>query len=177
MRWLKILIFSIICLLIATVKDISAQVTPSNSATGQIIAEIVPVFSAQETSQLNFGRFSPGPQGGRIILTPQSTVSLQGSIYKGPGSHNAASFYVSGDVDAAYSISLPSGPVVLTHISDAKTMVVEDWNSVPAAGTGTGMLQGGFQVVNVGATLKVGTLYDNPVGIYVGSYNISFDFY
>jgi hypothetical protein len=102
---------------------------------------------------------------------------LQGSIYKGPGSHNAASFYVSGDADAAYSITLPSGPVVLTHISNAKTMVVEDWISVPAAGTGTGMLQGGFQVVNVGATLKVGTLYDNPVGIYVGSYNISFDFY
>jgi hypothetical protein len=60
MRWLKILIFSPICLLIATVEEISAQVTPSNSATGQIIAEIVPVFSAHETSQLNFGRFSPG---------------------------------------------------------------------------------------------------------------------
>lgn len=40
----------------------------------------------------------------------------------------------------------------------------------------TGMLQGGFQIVYVGATLKVGTIEDNPVGIYTGSYMITFDF-
>lgn len=177
MRWLKILFFSPICLLITITGDAFAQAPPSNSATGQIIAEIVPVFSARETSQLNFGRFSPGPEGGRIILTPQNTISVQGSVFKGSGNYNAASFYVSGDVDAAYSISLPVSPVILKHISDAKTMIVEDWMSVPAPGTGTGMLQNGFQVVYVGATLKVGTLYDNPAGIYTGTYNITFDFY
>ena len=58
-------------------------------------------------AQLNFGRFSPGPQGGKMILTPQSTISVIGSVFKGTGSYNAASFYVSGDADAAYSITLP----------------------------------------------------------------------
>jgi hypothetical protein len=38
------------------------------------------------------------------------------------------------------------------------------------------MLQNGFQIVYVGATLKVGTLIDNPVGIYTGVYTITFDF-
>jgi hypothetical protein len=35
--------------------------------------------TASETTQLNFGKFSPGPEGGKIILTPESTVSVLGS--------------------------------------------------------------------------------------------------
>ena len=177
MKRLKILFISLIFVLHITGNFIIAQVATSGSATGHVIAEIIPVFSATETSQLNFGRFSPGREGGRIILTPQNTISVLGSVFKGTGAFNSASFYVSGDADAAYSISLPSDPVVLTHTSNAKTMLIEDWVSVPAAGIGTGKLQDGFQVVYVGATLKVGTLYDNPVGIYTGSYTITFDFY
>jgi len=153
-----------------------SQSTPPTSVSGHIFAEIVPVFTASETAQMNFGKFSPGPQGGEIILTPESSVSVLGSVYKGSGSHNAASFYVSGDVDAAYTITLPAGPVVLTHISNSKTMKIEDWISIPAPGIGAGKLQDGFQIVYVGATLKVGTLYDNPVGIYTGTYTITFDF-
>jgi hypothetical protein len=99
-----------------------------------------------------------------------------GTVYQGTGSHNAASFALSGDVDATFSISLPSVPVVLTHATDAKTMLVDDWVSIPAKGIGTGVLQNGFQVVYVGATLKVGTLNDNPVGVYLGNYIITFDF-
>lgn len=153
-----------------------AQVTPPASATGHIIAEIIPVFSATETSQMNFGRFSPGPQGGEIILSPQGTISVLGSIYAGTGFHNAASFYVSGDNDSAFSITLPAEPILLTNMANSKTMRVEQWVSNPSAGIGTGMLKNGFQVVNVGATLKVGTLNDNPVGVYTGTYNITFDF-
>ena len=174
MKRLKILIFSLIFLLHVTGINVSAQPATPVSATGHVIAEIIPVFSASETSQLNFGRFSPGPQGGMIILTPQSTISVTGSVFKGIGSHNAASFYVSGDADAAYSISLPTSPVILTHTSNAKTMLIQDWVSEPQQGIGTGMLQDGFQIVYVGATLKVGTLYDNPVGIYTGTYTDNF---
>jgi hypothetical protein len=145
-------------------------------ATGHVFAEVIPVFSASETAQLNFGKFSPGPQGGEIILTPQNTVMVVGSVFAGNGLRNAGSFYVSGDTDATFSISLPDAPVLLTHTSSARTMRIEDWASVPASGTGTGMLQNGFQMVYVGATLKVGTLNDNPAGIYTGTYNITFDF-
>jgi hypothetical protein len=173
---LKVILYDLVILFIVTELGVIAQVTPPASATGHVIAEIIPIFSASETAQMNFGRFSPGPQGGQIILTPENTVSVLGSVFPGSGFHNAASFYVSGDVDAAYSISLPAEPVVLTHISSARTMLIVDWNSVPSPGIGTGRLQNGFQVVYVGATLKVGTLNDNPVGIYTGTYNITFDF-
>jgi len=176
MRRHKIQFFSLVCLLFLTGGKTFSQSLPPATATGHIFAEIISIFAASETSQMNFGRFSPGPQGGEIILTPEGTISVLGSIYKGAGSHSAASFYVSGDVDATYTITLPGNPVVLTHLSDAKTISVKDWLSVPSPGIGAGKLHSGFQVVYVGATLKVGTLNDNPVGIYTGSYTITFDF-
>lgn len=176
MKKFYILFFSLICLFFLNGEEVIAQVIPPSGANGHIFAEIIPVFSASEKSQMNFGRFSPGPKGGQIILTPESTVSVIGSVYKDPGTYNAASFYVTGDTDAAFTISLPADPVVLKHLSSSKTLQVKDWVSIPASGIETGILQDGYQVVSVGATLKVGTLNDNPVGIYTGSYSITFDF-
>jgi hypothetical protein len=173
-RTVKIL-FSLIILLIEAL-DLSAQSGQEFTVTGHITAEVVPVFSVSESSQMNFGKFSPGQLGGEIVLTPQSTISVLGSVFAGTGLHNAASFYVSGNEDAAFSINLPDRPVLLTNTANARTMKVEQWVSHPSSGTGTGMLQNGFQVVYVGATLKVGTLIDNPVGIYTGTYSITFDF-
>lgn len=175
MKRLITLFFILVFIFLSHYEGVS-QTTTSVTVTGQIFAEIIPVFTASETAQLNFGKFSPGPQGGEIILTPLGTLSVLGSIYIGNGVHNPASFYITGDVDAAYSISLPVNPVVLTHTASARTMLVDSWNSVPAPGIGTGRLQSGYQTVFVGATLKVGTLNDNPVGIYTGSYEITFDF-
>jgi len=176
MRRLKFFLTFTICLLYLAGGDVLSQTTPPATATGHVYAEVVPIFTASETSQMNFGKFSPGNQGGEIILSPESTVSVIGSVFKGPGSLNAASFYVTGDVDASYTISLPPGPVVLTHVSNAKTLKITDWVSSPSPGTGSGRLNNGFQVVRVGATLIIGTLNDNPVGSYTGTYTITFDF-
>jgi hypothetical protein len=175
MRRLVYKIFSLIFFFISSL-GMHAQVSSSVSATGHVIAEVIPIFSASETAQLNFGRFSPGPQGGEIILTPESTISVMGSVFAGSGLHNAASFYVSGDNDASFTVTLPSAPVVLQHVSSPKKMVIENWMSDPGTGVGAGILQDGSRTVYVGATLKVGTLQDNPVGIYAGTYTITFDF-
>jgi hypothetical protein len=169
------LIFCITFIFIS-IPGINAQFASSASATGHVIAEVIPVFSATETAQMNFGRFSPGPAGGEIILTPESTVSVLGSVYSGTGTHNAASFYISGDAGASFTVTLPNDPVVLRHTSSAKTMVIDDWVSNPVGGIGAGILHEGSKVVYVGATLKVGRLEDNPVGIYAGTYTITFDF-
>ncbi len=176
MRRSELTLLSLIINILLTGGVAIAQSTPPVSAEGHIYAEVISVFTASETAQMSFGRFSPGPQGGEIIITPENTVSVLGSVFKGSGSANAASFYVTGDANATYSITLPSYPVKLKHISDAKTMEVKDWVSVPSPGTGTGRLQNGYQEVYVGATLKIGNLNDNPVGVYTGSYTITFDF-
>lgn len=171
----EIIILNLVLLLAGATRKGSGQVL-SVSATGHVTAEVIPVFSASETTEMNFGKFAPGPQGGLIILTPESSISVLGSVFTGTGTHNAASFYVSGDNDAAFSITLPKNPVVLTNLNSARTMSIVDWNSVPSPGPGSGTLHNGYQIVNVGATLNVGTLYDNPVGIYSGEYTITFDF-
>lgn len=146
------------------------------SADGDIFAEIIPVYSVSEESKMNFGKFSPGPQGGEIILYPGNYVSVLGSVFTGAGLQQAASFYVSGEVDATYSISLPNSPVLITNTTNTQTMIVDNWSSNRSNGVETGLLQNGFQVVNVGATLKVGTLHDNPIGMYKGFYKVTFDF-
>jgi hypothetical protein len=175
MKWLKSL-YCLIFILGASGGVVFSQATPPVNAAGHVFAEIIPIFTASETSQMNFGKFSPGPMGGEIILSPESTISVLGGIRKGGGSYNAASFYVTGDVDDSYTISLPSEPILLTHTSDSKTLKIDNWVSIPSPGVATGKLKDGFQIVHVGATLKVGTLVDNPVGIYTGSYSITFGF-
>jgi hypothetical protein len=83
---------------------------------------------------------------------------------------------VSGATDASFTITLPANPVVLKHVSSPKTMVIEELISNPGTGMGAGILQDGSQTIYVGAKLRVGTLLDNPVGIYAGTYTITFDF-
>lgn len=176
MKRLRLNLISLICLLFATAIVAEAQPPMSSTVTGHITAEVINTLSAIETSQLSFGKFSPGPQGGDLILTPQNTISVLGSVWPGSGTHNAASFYVTGDPGIAYTITLPASPVTISHMGTARTMTVEEWRSVPEATPGAGMLENGSQTVYVGATLKVGNLNDNPVGIYTGTYSITFDF-
>ncbi|MFO7574302.1 MAG: DUF4402 domain-containing protein [Bacteroidales bacterium] len=172
----QVLVYFVLILSVFYGKGLQAQNTNQASVTGRIFAEVISAFSAVETSQMNFGRFSPGPYGGKIILTPQGTISVLGSVVKGSGLHNAASFYVTGDSYANFSVSLPDSPATLTNTASARTMKVSDWISVPSPGPGAGTLQDGYQTVYVGATLEVGTLNDNPVGLYTGTYTITFDF-
>jgi hypothetical protein len=169
-------LFSLLSVIVISTGVCVAQTAPPVSVTGHITAQVITTLAAVETSQMNFGKFSPGPQGGELMLTPENNISVLGSVWPGSGTHNAASFYVTGDPGIAYTITLPAEPVTITHMGTARTMTVGDWISVPAPTPGAGLLEDGSQTVYIGATLKVGTLNDNPVGIYTGTYTITFDF-
>lgn len=171
------LLIGFLFILSISFNGLKAQNAQQASATGHILAEVITAFSAVETSQMNFGRFSPGPLGGQLLISPQSTVSVTGSVVTGSGVPNAASFYITGDSHTVYSINLPNSSIALTNTTNARTMLVSNWVSVPAPGPGgAATLQEGYQTVYVGATLEVGTIHDNPVGVYTGSYIITFDF-
>jgi hypothetical protein len=153
---------------------LSQNVKAQSSITAQAYAEVIAALTATETSQLNFGRFSPEQQGGQINLSPQGELNASGSLVLAGGTHNPASFNITGQTDASFSISLPSTPAILTNFSNSKTMTVSGWESLPPAGIGAGVLKGGSLAVNVGATLTVGSMNDNPVGVYSGTYSITF---
>ncbi len=144
--------------------------------TGHITAEVISSLAAMETAQINFGRFAPQSAGGQVTITPQGTQSATGTIALGSGTHNAASFYISGESGALFSISLPNGPVTLTNTTNSKTMTVTNWVSLPSQGMGIVIPDKGSQVVLVGASLIAGTNNDNPVGIYTGTYSITFSY-
>jgi hypothetical protein len=170
MKNVILLLYIIIIVFLSSVSEIQAQ----TSVKATVSAEIVEALTTKETSQLNFGRFSPETQGGKVILTPDGVRTSLGTVVLAGGTHNSASFYVTGQYDATFSISLPSGPETLTNLQNDKTMVVSDWQSYPAPGIGVGKLIGGAMTVKVGASLTVGDMNSNPVGIYAGTYAVTF---
>lgn len=164
-------LFTVIALFFGiTVQKVQAQA----SISAQAFAEVIAALTATETSELNFGRFSPEEQGGQIYLSPHGVRQATGTLALSGGTFTPAAFYITGASDATFSITLPSTPAVLTNVVSSKTMLVGNWESVPPAGIGTGKLEGGSLAVNVGATLSVGNVNDNPVGIYSGTYAITF---
>jgi hypothetical protein len=144
------------------------------SVTAHASAEVIQALTATETAQLNFGRFSPETSGGEVKVTPQGIRTSTGSVVLSAGLHNAGSFYITGQYEATLTINLPAGSIILTNTANNKSMEVYRWESSPAAGLNAGILSDGSMVVSVGATLKVGNMIDNPVGIYAGTYSITF---
>jgi hypothetical protein len=142
-------------------------------ASAQASATIIIPLTATEASALNFGRFYPGEQGGTIQISPTGSVSTSSTVVADASPRNPGSFLVSGQVDATFAIKLPEGPATLTNF-ESKTMVVSDWVTLPDSGDAGIRLDGGSKTVLVGATLQVGSLDENPKGIYSGSYEITF---
>jgi len=172
MKNLTIILVGLMLLIVFPVMKIHAHIT----VTSQVFAEVIPALTATETSQLNFGRFSPETQGGSILVTPDGTRTATGTVELSGGTHNPASFYVTGEGGATFSIILPAGPAILTNAGLSKTMQVSNWVSNPMPGIGAGLLTKGSQEIKIGATLVVGPLEDNPVGLYSGTYAITFGY-
>ena len=139
-------------------------------------AEVIEALTTREMTQLNFGRFSPETEGGKIILTPDGVRTAVGTVNLAGGTHNAASFYITGQYEATFSITLPIEPAVLTNPKTNKTILVSEWKSLPAPGMSAGKLEGGGMIVRIGASLTVGDMTANPVGIYAGSYSVTFTY-
>jgi hypothetical protein len=152
----------------------SSRAFSQASVTAQAFAEVISALTATETSQLNFGKFSPEVQGGQVIVTPDGIRTTNGSVILSGGIANSGIFYITGTPDALFSIQLPNGPALLTHQNSSKTMMVNNWVSYPQSGNGTGVLANGQQFVHLGATLNVGSLLDNPVGMYSGAFTLTF---
>lgn len=146
------------------------------SVSGYASAEVIQAITATETAALNFGRFSPETAGGEVRLSPDGVRSASGTVALSGGSYNAAIFYLTGQYEAAVTVNLPTAPALLTNKANGKTMQVTNWVSFPAAGLGAGVLTDGLLALNVGATLKVGNMKDNPAGIYSGTYAITFSY-
>ena len=152
---------------------LSGRVWSQASVTAQAFAEVIAALTATETAQMNFGRFSPEVQGGQVVLSPEGARLVQGSVILSGGLAQAGSFTITGAPNATFSIQLPDGPATLTQQGSNKTMLVDDWIADPPSRE-PGTLAEGYQIVRLGATLMVGSLEDNPAGIYAGTFSLTF---
>lgn len=137
-----------------------AQETASATATATIVAPI----SITKDVDMNFGIVSvQSTTGGTVVLTPAGVRSTTGGVTlpAAGGTVTAASFTVAGVSGYTYNITLPSSALTIT--SGSNTMTVTNFTSDPA-GT-NGLLTGGEQTLNVGATLNVTAA--QPAGTYV----------
>jgi hypothetical protein len=156
--------------LLLSVAGLRAQ----TSISAQAFAEIIEALTANETDQLNFGRFSTDVNGGDIIINPDGSRSIQGSLIGVSGPHSPGVFQVTGAPEASFTLQLPDGPAVLIHQETSKTMFVENWVSDPPVEEGPSVLTNGAKVISIGATLSVGSYDENPVGVYSGTFQLTF---
>lgn len=144
------------------------------TVSAQAFAEVIEALTAQEIQQLNFGRFSPQSAGGKIVLNPDGTRIANGSVMLASGFSTPGVFSVSGAPLVNFTVQLPSGPILLVHQQTNQTMVVDNWTSDPPAINEISTQENGSKQINIGATLVVGSLQDNPTGIYTGTFQLTF---
>lgn len=154
----------------------SSRLNAQASVTARATAEIITSISALEGAILNFGRFSPQEIGGEVVIAPDGSRYSSGTVVLGVGLYNQAVFYITGQPEYNVAISLPTMPTMLTNLSNGKSMEVRNWTSSPSLESDLTLPSNGSLNLNMGATLKVGDFNENPVGLYSGTYIITFSY-
>jgi len=164
----KLLTISLFLLLFSAESWAQARVS------SDVFAEVIEALTAKENAHLHFGQFSPENAGGEITVTPDGLRMAEGTVILSSGSFSAGQFAVSGLPDANITIQLPEEPAVLQHERSNHTLLVDDWTADPASGEPVKLQSDGSLLVTIGATLFVGTQEDNRIGLYQGTYQVTF---
>ena len=143
------------------------------TVSGQAFAEVIEALAANEDEPLNFGRFTPGSSGGAVVITPDGLRTVRGTVMPAGGGQSPGRFLVTGEPGASFTISLPDEETILVHQQSGNTMQVNGWISDPPPGDAAN-LSDGSRVVSIGATLNIGNMAENPVGIYSGTFTLTF---
>lgn len=146
------------------------------SVTATATAEIIVAINAMEGANLNFGKFTPEEEGGEVHILPDGTRMASGSVILSGGLYNPATFNITGQPQYTVAVNLPTTPVLLTNVLNGKTMEVKNWKTSPSLDSELTLSTSGILNLNLGATLKVSTVTKNPVGVYTGSYVITFSY-
>jgi hypothetical protein len=137
-------------------------------------AQIVPFTAITEVRQLSFGQFTPLGGGGTIIITPQGNRTTTGSIILKESTVSQNIFSISGSEKTNVSVILPENLIYLYHQNGVNSMYLDSWTAnIPQEGS-TSVNQN--IIIKIGCTLNIASIEANPVGIYQGSYPLTFIF-
>ena len=144
-----------------------APATASFTLRGRIRAAL----RARESVAMTFGRLVTPSVDSRVRLEPGGgLVPVDGGpLLALGGQARTASFALTGEPDARFSVTLP---VSMTLHGPQGTLDVEDFRSDAEAGQG--VLTAGAATVQVGATLRVKA--NQAPGLYRGTYLVTFSY-
>lgn len=170
--------------LIASIAAVAAAASApgfaANSASASATANVMVPISISSSGTLSFGKFSSGSTGGSVVVNTAGTASKTGDVVMGGGTPGAATFTVTGEKGAAYTIDTSTTTATLSD-GGTNTMalaLISDFTGAGAtSGTqSSGTLDGttGQQVLHVGGTLTVGP--SQAAGAYTGTVNVAVNY-
>lgn len=139
----------------------------TNSASATVVAPVTLV----KTADLLFGSVAPSSfTSGTVTVYPTGGRISSNVVLSLTNSGNPASFYLTGNPGAGFSIDLPSS-IILT--GPGNSMQLTTFTSSPSS---IGSFNAsGNATINVGGTLTVGA--NQAAGVYSGSFSITVDYY
>lgn len=152
-----------------------------------VILDCLPLFSsAQEAPPkpiiiyanpaqgLNFGTFTHGPSGGTVIIYPNGTRSVTGSVVQLSSGTPFSPAIFEVEANLGTVVSILNGPNITLTGSNGGSMLMQ----IGASSTGspfiTNVAPPGRTQVRIGGTLFVGSALANPGGNYSGTFMVTF---
>jgi hypothetical protein len=160
-------IFAIALVALGFATSSFAQGTDTESATAS--AKIVESLVLTNTVPLNFGTMTVPTSAATVTVAPAGARSKTGTLSLltiAPVSSDAT-YTVSGDNNAAYTITLPSAPVTIT--TGSVTMDITTFKCTSDLLTRT-LDASGDDTFDVGATLNL--VNGQAAGLYTGSFDV-----
>lgn len=154
---------------------------PTNSASAAASGTVIAPITVTKNTDLSFGKFAPGA-GGTVSISMAGIRSHAGIVPSSVGSTlTAASFTVTGDPDANYTIT-HGGTATLTNTTGGggESMALTKISDLSGADVTTGnvtagtLSAGGSQTIFVGGTLAVAA--NQVPGVYTGTVAVTVEY-
>lgn len=123
---------------------------------------------------LNFGAFFQGASGGTVIIYPDGSRSVTGSIVQANLGYSFAPAIFEIQANAGTLISIMNGPDVTLTGSNGGSIGLHIGASSKGTQFTTTVAPPGQTQVTVGGTLTIGNAFANPSGSYSGSFSVTF---
>ena len=143
-----------------------------NAQTSVLVQAVVTIVS-QDAIKLNYiNGLSQNVPNSIIVLEKSFIIPYGNGELKTSTIQNLASFSITGENKNSFSVSLPSQAVILKNSKNTNTLQMVDWQS--SVQPAKGEFEKNIWIVNFGAFFKMGSVNNNPAGVYSGTYPITF---
>lgn len=152
---------------------IPAMAQTSDNEDSDASATIIDGIAIIKSTDLQFGSILPSSNAGYIkLITNGDQVDYSNIIAVSGSNPTQASFQITGQSTAAYTVTLPDN-VTLLHTGGLYNMYADEFNyTTTNNGTGSPALDAeGHDGLDVGAKLHVGA--NQNAGLYIGSFSVT----